>query len=75
LRYGIAEYEFRSDDQELGKRDQWKLKCGSGLSPYFWGEALEQARRAFVLEEVFHDGNAADLVLEVGILDTGLDDV
>jgi len=28
-----------------------------------------------VLEEVFHDGNAADFVLKVGILDTGLDDV
>ena len=28
-----------------------------------------------MLEEVFHDGNTVDLVLKVGILDTGLDNV
>jgi len=28
-----------------------------------------------VLEQVFHDGDTADLVLKVGILNTGLDDV
>ena len=28
-----------------------------------------------MLEEVFHDGDTADLVLKVGILNPGLDDV
>ena len=45
------------------------------MSPYFWGEALEQTRRALMLEKVFHDGESADLVLKVGILDTGFDDI
>jgi hypothetical protein len=45
------------------------------MSPYFRGEAFEQAERAFVLEEVFHYGETADLVLEVGILDTSLDNI
>ena len=75
MRYGIAEHEFRSDDQYLEKHNQRNLKRRFVVLSYFWGEAFEQGRRAFVLEEVFHDGDAADLVLEIGILDTGLDDV
>ena len=72
---GVAEHQLRSDDQDLEGYSQQTLEHGSCAPSYFWSEALEQSRRAFVLEEVFHNGNAADLVLKVGILNTGLDDV
>ena len=38
-------------------------------------ETLEQRGRALVLEEVLDDGDSGDLVLEVCILDAGLDGV
>ena len=75
MRYGIAEHKLRSDDQDLEECNQWNLKRRFAASPYFWGEAFEQGGWAFVPEEVFHDGDTADLVFEIGILDTGLDNI
>ena len=42
---------------------------------YLGSETLEQRGRALVLDQVLNHSNAADLRLEVGILDTGLDRV
>ena len=38
-------------------------------------EALEERAGALVLDELLDHGHARDLVLEVGVLDAGLDDV
>ena len=48
-----------------GQHDTTYLRC----------EALEERARALVLNEVLNDGDARDLVLEVGVLDARLDRV
>ena len=50
------------------------IKSGCG-NPYLRSEPLEQRTRALVLDEILHHGETANLCLEVGVLDTGLDSV
>lgn len=48
-------------EDELGPNDE-----------HFWSETLEEGAKAFVLDDLANDGRAAELVLEVLVLDAGL---
>ena len=69
---GVGEDEFGSDDENLPSTLHPR---GTNGSTYLWRQSLEECSDTFLLDHLPDDGHSSDLRVEVGVLDSGLDDV
>jgi hypothetical protein len=72
LSKGVREDKLGADNQDLGNQ-LWPVPVGR--LAYLWCETLEERAHSLLLDHLLDDGNTSDLRVEVGVLDTCLDDI